>query len=799
MRIHRSLSAPVAALPLLAMLLVACVERSVEDRLTEIQQMLRESRYEEAIAELRSILDTSPDHPHANFLLAAAFRRTSQPTLAVWPLEKAFADPDFQVRAGIQLGSLHLSLGNPTDAIRVAERLLEVEPQNAEAHRILARAYLADKRFEEALEETEWLVEADPSRPIGFVLKGSVLSEMERYDEAEAAFRESVAMTEETPADNERAWLVLANFLANRVDDPERAEEAFRQARGVHPESASIRTAYLEHLVSEERYEDAEKVLRDAIELEPENLQLRISLAGNLREQGRDDEADQVLEQMTEDFPLAASWEVLGRARLDAEDYERARAAFEKAVTYAPDEERLRFLLAEAVVRSGDFEEARRLAGEFEREPYRHFVEGLIALEREEHENALERFESGLRHWPDNAGARYNAGVAARALGDWDRATEEFTEAARTEMVAARNSDEPFQTDAAMQLARIELRRGRPASAIHWARVQARHSDDDAEAALLMARALRQSGQIAQARAALQRLLDTAYGSEARAELAELEYEQGNEERADALVEAAEPGDISVLSVAVSHDVESGEAEAAIERLDGAAASGEYDEVGLRALRGRALHMAGRSQKAEETLRAVLERDPEHAPSLAALGTVLATQGKVEEAIGLLERAAELQPGEASHHYYAGQLLLAAGRTEEAEDHLRAAAQIDPGHAEARNDLAWLLAQHPERLDEAYELASDAYALNDASAFADTLGWIHYLRGEYPMAVDLLSRAAQQAPGDPIVRYHLGMALARHGESSRALEELRAAVQTGGFSEVENARLEIARLEDVDS
>lgn len=797
MRFLRPLAALFLAVPTL--FLVACGEPPVEERLTGVQEMLRESRFRDAISELRDVLDTHPDHARANFLLAVGFIRTNQGTLAVWPLEKAFADPEFRVRAGLQLGNLHLALNNPTDAASVATRLLEAAPENAEAHRIRARAYLADKRFDEAIRDAEWLIETDSAEPMGLVLKGSILSDLERYEEAEKLFREAIALTAEEPADNERAWVVLASFLAKNVADAARAEAAFDEARTLHPDSPALRGGYLTFLTDNERLGDAEQLLRDEIEREPENFQLRITLANNLRAQERDDEANAALEQLTEDFPIAASWQVLGRARLEAEDFAGATDALGKAVELAPQDEALRFLLAEAQVRGGDLDAARELVKSFEGKPYRHFVHGLIALESGRFAEALERFESGLRNWPDNVGARYNAGVAAQGLGDWERAIHEFTEAARLEMSSTRNTTDPFQTQAAMQLARIYQRRGDHRSALYWARIQLLHHSGAHDVRLLIANTLREQGSLEQARAEYEALLDTPVAAEARAELASLEFEAGDAPKAWKVLAEAESGNLRALSVAAEHEVADGKLASAIRRLDEAQASGDYEAAELLSLRGRVLHTGGRTGEAEAAFRQVLELDPENAGALAALATIRASAGAIDEAVASFDRAAELEPQNPDHPYHAGQLLLQLGRSAEAEQRLRAAGRIDPGHAESRNDLAWLLSGDASRLDEAFRIASEAYRLNDASVFADTLGWTHYLRGEFPLAVDLLTRAARDDPDDPTIRYHLGMALVRHGQGARALEELKAAVDSGGFTELESARLEIARLEGVGS
>ena len=304
----------------------------------------------------------------------------------------------------------------------------------------------------------------------------------------------------------------------------------------------------------------------------------------------------------------------------------------------------------------------------------------------------------------------------------------------------------PFQTEAALQLARIYRRQKSHTNALSWARVHLRHHEGSDEAELIIATTMRDQGSLEQARSQFRAMLDSSADSEARAELASLEFEAGNDAAAWKLLDAAPPGDLRSLSVAAEHDVENGRLEAALRRVDRAQESDAAEEVELVALRGRVLHSAGRTSEAQQVLEKALALDPDHASTLAALATIRATSGDIDGAVEMFDRAAELEPESAEHPYHAAQLLLQRGRSGEAESRLRKAISIDPGQAEARNDLAWLLSSDPARLEEAYQISSEAYRLNDSSAFADTLGWIHYQRQEYPLAVDLLSRAANVPP-----------------------------------------------------
>jgi len=59
----------------------------------------------------------------------------------------------------------------------------------------------------------------------------------------------------------------------------------------------------------------------------------------------------------------------------------------------------------------------------------------------------------------------------------------------------------------------------------------------------------------------------------------------------------------------------------------------------------------------------------------------------------------------------------------------------------------------------------------------DTLGWIHYRRQSYADAERILTQAAERAPSDGVVRFHLGMTYAKLGRTNDAVSALRRAAQ----------------------
>jgi tetratricopeptide (TPR) repeat protein len=98
----------------------------------------------------------------------------------------------------------------------------------------------------------------------------------------------------------------------------------------------------------------------------------------------------------------------------------------------------------------------------------------------------------------------------------------------------------------------------------------------------------------------------------------------------------------------------------------------------------------------------------------------------------------------------------------------------------SRNNLAYILAEHfssPENLDRALKLAAESLDENpDESGFQDTMGWVLTKRGEYAKAKTYLEQAAEKAPNNFTVVYHLGWCQAKLGETAKAKETLQKAL-----------------------
>ncbi len=219
-------------------------------------------------------------------------------------------------------------------------------------------------------------------------------------------------------------------------------------------------------------------------------------------------------------------------------------------------------------------------------------------------------------------------------------------------------------------------------------------------------------------------------------------------------------------------------------------------------LAGVAIAAAGLSwlADAKAAFSKAIELQPTWPNPRRQLGSLLVRDGQIEEAIGVFRAATEAMPQNTDLLNDLAGLFFTAGRPAEAVATYERVIALQPNSDLAVNNFAAITADHaqgdPAALDQALDLAS-RFRTSSNPLFLDTLGWLYYRKGDYAVAATYLERAANLAPNRPDLRYHLGMALARSGQSERAITELRQATnaEAPSFDGLEEAKATLAELE----
>lgn len=189
------------------------------------------------------------------------------------------------------------------------------------------------------------------------------------------------------------------------------------------------------------------------------------------------------------------------------------------------------------------------------------------------------------------------------------------------------------------------------------------------------------------------------------------------------------------------------------------------EENGLQKARSHLNEVRGQVDHAEDIVRLFL-----------AEGHILHDQKMYDEAYDLYSQGLLEFPRHPDLLYARALTAEHLDRIDLLESDLLIILQNDPDHANALNALGYTLADRGLRIDEAQKYVERAYELNpNDPAVIDSMGWIHFRKGNYAEAETYLRKALDLLDDAEIVG-HLGELLWAQGSYEEARNLLREAM-----------------------
>ncbi|WP_110689342.1 tetratricopeptide repeat protein [Salinicola endophyticus] len=188
-----------------------------------------------------------------------------------------------------------------------------------------------------------------------------------------------------------------------------------------------------------------------------------------------------------------------------------------------------------------------------------------------------------------------------------------------------------------------------------------------------------------------------------------------------------------------------------------------------RALATQMLVAAGRLDDAEDFVRIESLRHSRQRALLTQIGLqALDAAGDGERADALLADSLKRDPDNSDLLYTRAMRDFAQGDVDAMIATLRGIIAREPDNAAALNALGYTLATSSDRYDEAFGLIQRAHQLEPQNpAILDSLGWVHFKRGDTDKALGYLRRAYAGQP-DQEVAAHLAEVLAAKGRDDEA-------------------------------
>jgi serine/threonine protein kinase/Flp pilus assembly protein TadD len=166
----------------------------------------------------------------------------------------------------------------------------------------------------------------------------------------------------------------------------------------------------------------------------------------------------------------------------------------------------------------------------------------------------------------------------------------------------------------------------------------------------------------------------------------------------------------------------------------------------------------GAAEKAVESFKKALDRNPRSGPARRELGSAYEKLGRFEEARSAYDKAIELRPDDWTNYSHLGAFLAARDRPKEAEAAFRSALRIAPDNPKIWSNLGGALYLQ-NRMADAKAAFAKSIALFPTPAAIANLGYLQFLEGRYADAARTLEKATQGGTRDYKIWWNLASAL----------------------------------------
>jgi tetratricopeptide (TPR) repeat protein len=230
------------------------------------------------------------------------------------------------------LARITLGRRQPSEAVRLLQRALNLGGDTAAYHGLLGQALMAQGRLEDALEGFRRAIELEPDWAEGRFLLGTALGHLGRLEDALGAFGKAA----ELAPGNAAVWTNLGVSFT-RLGRHEDAIKSLRRALALDPRNPECHHNIAVALMSQQRFTEAERHLGNALSLAPGHRGTGRALGEVLFNQKKYGPALPYLDAALEDEPdnhdllLAAA-----RCREAAGQPERAAEAYARALRLRP-------------------------------------------------------------------------------------------------------------------------------------------------------------------------------------------------------------------------------------------------------------------------------------------------------------------------------------------------------------------------------------------------------------------------------------------------------------------------------
>jgi putative PEP-CTERM system TPR-repeat lipoprotein len=750
---------------------------------------------DQAVTWLEKAWEKNPDSPEAALALFQEYLDSDQAKALSLARNLHTAKPDnpiFLQALGIAL----LTNDDTAEALVNFRRLTELRPQSPMGWHWLALTQIKTQDYKNAAGSVDKALAAQSDYLPALVTKAELQINAKRFDEALKSVHNLQARY---PA--ESAGYTLEGHIYRQQQNFAKAAVAYQAAYDKTPDG-SLALALSDAQYQSGNQEAALHTLRHWLAVAPEDAQVRTQLVSYLQRLNRTAEAvtersrlaqqgPAAGDQNTEQGPTPSELEAV-RKSLQDKDYAQAGEA------------------------------ASRLIARFPKDPGLHNLLGVVYLNQSKDAAARSEFQQALQLQPNYVTALLNLAQLDLKAGNKEAAAERYRQILK---------QDEGQLVALLGLASLAEQDGRPEEALSWLekaweknptsiqtgvglvnqyllrnqnrkalelaeRIHGAYPDDPA-AVLTLGRVQMVNGDTTNALANFRRLTELqpqspeAWQWWAIAQGVAKDYQgaMAAMDKALALKSDYLPSLLAKVELQqrMGHPAEALEGARNLETRFPA-------ESSVYKLEGDIQIQQQNFAKAAAAYQTAYDKSPTGQAALA-LSEAQRLAGDQEAALGTLRKRLATAPNEASVRLALAMYLEQLNRPTEAIPEYEQVLKQNPNNAIALNNLALLYnkqgdARSLKYAEQAAKLAPEQPQIND------TLGWLLVQNGQVQRGLTVLEQAAQKAPNELDIRYHLAVAYAKAGRSAEARAELNKLLGEGKtFNGIDEARALLDKLQ----
>lgn len=729
------------------------------------------------------------------------------------------------------LGKVELKEKNPQKAFGYFSKAVELDPDLLDAQVELGNIFLMARQLEDARSKCYYVLDKQPDHQLGRLLEAGVLLAEKKLQPA----RDRLENLASEGLNDPQLYLMLASIEFGEGDEAD-GREILLSGIKANPENIRLRDVLTALLLKTKSYEEAIAQVKEAIRIEPQNKAHKLKLAAVYWDADRKDDVQSLFHQMIAEVDKPADVQImvadfyskrkemekalavinagiekepqnlklrlaLSILQIDMRDHDGAIETLKAALAMTEEKEdpdllKVKNQLARIYLGIGETETAKKYtdeiisinAGDVDAQ----FTAGQIYLREKNGINAVSAFRTVVSEKPEMLGGYLYLAQAHLLNKEKQLAIDALTnglavnkKAAGLRKALARiyTADEDFES-AEKQLRLI---------------IEQNPQDIRSRADLADFLFLRQKPDEA---IAIYDEMITQYPEVPAGYLKLTAILRSREKTGEALAVMEKgyqtiPQSPPMLTELVKSYIKQGDYGKAIEVLEKRMKSNEKDFLANNLL-GETYLTRKEYDKAKQYFEKAIALAPEWQTPHNNLARLYLYRGQTADAIKNLTSALEKNPKNAAAYMTLGKLYSASGQEEKVigvyENALAAMPELWP----AANNLAYLLAGEnagQEDLERARELALKAVAMQpERPDVIDTLGWVHYQRGEIDLAIAELEKAVSMAPDSATINYHLGLALIRANRQYEARQALEKALSQEEFTDREAAEKALSEL-----